>query len=158
MDQDLPDDFFTDDLDLDDLPPNTLAQFEQSAFLSTQAKQTTRPKTPDSDYGLEDEDVIDLNAQQTFAGPHRPAIPFPRADEIEERQNWRQNRYAEPAVYPVQQSYNHTIQLAANGIRFGNTQHGQDVSESRPGISSTQSDTIDVSALQQRIVEVSGPH
>jgi hypothetical protein len=82
------DEFGFDD-DLDDLPENDLYQLERDAFLSTQrnpsnlalspahgknariqhapesyeSDRTLQPNRPPSDYGLDDEDIIDLDNQ-----------------------------------------------------------------------------------------------
>lgn len=63
------DDFDFSDHDLDDLPANTIQQFEADAIRATQQQQQqTRHTAPESDYGLEDGDeVINLDDEQGFA-------------------------------------------------------------------------------------------
>lgn len=63
------DDFDFSDHDLDDLPANTIEQFEAAAIRATQQPQT---RTGESDYGLDDGDeVINLDDEAGFAhGPH----------------------------------------------------------------------------------------
>jgi hypothetical protein len=61
------DDFDFSDHDLDDLPANTIEQFEAAAILATQ-QQTTQHAASESDYGLDDGDeVINLDDQDRFA-------------------------------------------------------------------------------------------
>ena len=64
MDED--DEFGFDDDALDALPDVALQQLERDAFLSTQAQAQARKSVsnarPPSDYGLDDEEVVDLDA------------------------------------------------------------------------------------------------
>ena len=65
------DDFDFSDHDLDDLPANTIEQFEAAAILATQ-QQTTQHAASESDYGLDDGDeVINLDDQDRFAQPQK---------------------------------------------------------------------------------------
>jgi len=128
MDLDDQDDLFGDD-DLDDLPPASLSHLEHQARLSTQAKAgavqagvqgqqhaskhyDSRPSgvqppknAPSSDYGFDaDEDVIDLDAQPSFVQQHFSTAQPRQADEMTMREQWRQDRYAQPVHGSKQQS------------------------------------------------------
>ena len=120
MEGDVQDESF-DDADLDDLPPNTLQALEEGALLSKQQKarpgqvnnrsnhssgydeyvqnlQNTYGKPPSSDYGFEDEDVIDLDAQQpTTEANFAKSVARQNLDEATAREQWRQQRYAAPS-------------------------------------------------------------
>ena len=160
MEQDLPEDFFTDDLDLDDLPPNTLVELEQSAFQSTQAlrshnRNVAIPESPSSDYGLEDEDVIDLDAEQPHVEIRQHGIPTRPADEVTQREQWRQQRYSGQSAYLHQQQESNYIPdpektqpqhqpvIASAIYQLGSQPISQNVN------------TLDAGALQLRIAEVS---
>ncbi|KAJ4350871.1 hypothetical protein N0V95_004370 [Ascochyta clinopodiicola] len=65
------DDFDFSDHDLDDLPANTIQQFEAEAIRATQQQQQTQQQTrhaaPESDYGLDDGDaVVNLDDADSF--------------------------------------------------------------------------------------------
>lgn len=83
--------------DLDSLPANTLRDIEAQAFLSTQLKASTqRPAADhDSDYGFDDEDVInldDVNPRVPVAPP--PAPTYQAQNEREPFYQHRLNRHA----------------------------------------------------------------
>lgn len=78
------DDFDFSDHDLDDLPANTIEQFEAAAIRAT---QQPRQAGPESDYGLDDADeVVNLDDEDGFAqGPqHDPRATYDAYDAYEE--------------------------------------------------------------------------
>lgn len=136
MEDDIQDDFdYLDDADLDDLPAKTLQELEQRALSSTQQMAGPRqvntsrnhglgvlqasnsngvpPKSnqsfgdpSSSDYGFEDEDVIDLDAPQPAIEAHsaKPNVPL-QVDPASAREQWRHQRYAIPSkLNPAVQS------------------------------------------------------
>ncbi|KAI9669297.1 MAG: hypothetical protein M1831_000332 [Alyxoria varia] len=138
------DDDSFDDTDFDQLPPNTLQELEQRARFSTQQKapqlfpnaSSLQPiaernnvpnengesfaEDPPSDYGLDDEDVIDLDAQPPAANPSFPQRPVrPVPDEVTHREQWRQQRYGAPPQFCRQPQSRNTpfVQPFKNGAR-----------------------------------------
>lgn len=166
MDQDLPDDFFIDDLDLDDLPVDTLVELEQAALRSTQANNRIAKydpinvQSPSSDFDLEEEDVVNLDAQQSYASIRQPPPPSKPIDEVAQREQWRKRRYGAPGQ---NEQDNRPSQPAING---GVRKPAVSISElpalSQPAAvtGSTQllDGNLDVSDLQRRIAEVSPHH
>lgn len=77
------DDFDFSDHDLDDLPANTIQQFEAAAIRATQQQPQTQDAAPESDYGLDDADeVINLDDADGFGQEHqdRPHDPYETYD------------------------------------------------------------------------------
>ncbi|KAF2998828.1 hypothetical protein E8E13_002371 [Curvularia kusanoi] len=74
------DDFEFSDHDLDDLPANTIEQFEAAAILATQQQQRTQHTASESDYGLDDGDeVINLDDEEGFVQVQQGRAPKPHA-------------------------------------------------------------------------------
>lgn len=162
MDDDLHDDFFEDDVDLDDLPANALDELEERAFLSTQARALVPPDvTNSSDYGLEDEDVINLDAQQHRNHANHGAD---LADKVTQREQWRlqrygqvnqteQHRFAQNNELDQQQDAWNNAPGTAVSAQRPRTQHAQ--TNDPQGNSRRPPDHgIDVTALQARILEL----
>ena len=171
MDEEAPDDYF-DDADFDNLPPNTLQELEQKAFSSTQ-RNVIEPvqqanldtlshgnASPSSDYGLDDEDVIDLDAQGNSLAPRfpRPAPPQP-LDPATQREQWRRQRYADPSKVGA------VPQLQPLHTNGNLSTHRHVVAQPTSSHQKVASDVVDVdahgigdegdfNALQARIAEV----
>jgi len=84
-------DFDFSDHDLDDLPANTIEQFEAAAIRATQQQQQqqqqqqTRQPAGGSDYGLDDADeVINLDDEDGFVQGEDPHDTFDAYDAYEE--------------------------------------------------------------------------
>ena len=134
------DDYF-DDTAFDQLLPNTLQELEQRARRSTQhsatrsvnphqvvAERNSPPhedrtsfaENSPSDYGLDDEDVVDLDAQSPATEPsfaQDPVRPIP--DEATQREQWRQQKYGAPALFRRQPQSTNTpfVQPLKNELR-----------------------------------------
>ncbi|KAK8160144.1 hypothetical protein BC567DRAFT_266358 [Phyllosticta citribraziliensis] len=78
--------------DLEDLPANTWREIEAQALLSTQHRPQTQKPADDheSDYGFDDEDVINLDD----VNPRVPSAPQPARDERDAFYQHRLNRHA----------------------------------------------------------------
>lgn len=123
------DDFDFSDHDLDDLPANTIEQFEAAAIRATQQPQTRRAK---SDYGLDDADeVVNLDDDDGYAqgqrhDPYDAYDTYDTYDEgttIDESNNYRQTQppqgSAWQAVEPPQGSQADPDQLLSRIKKVG---------------------------------------
>ncbi|KAB8337282.1 hypothetical protein FH972_021583 [Carpinus fangiana] len=115
---DFPDDF-QDDVDFDAIERSAIeatqhhkSQLAYQSGTSTRksaAQATARAHSPSSDYGLDDEgDVVDLGdggpvGDQRAGGPSEGEKDA-QHDEVSRREQWRQQRYAEPARTPASQN------------------------------------------------------
>lgn len=186
MDHEGSDDAY-DDADFEGLPPNTYQELEYRARQSTQQGEpiarldrlnnNTVPHNvqddesadlddrgpPSSDYGLDDEDVIDLDKpeeQQTVTARHTQYAPRIR-DEVTEREHWRQQRYGAGTVplalrspvasRPPAPSQGQTNALTGKASGIAN-KNGQRLPPAPSDLSS------DVGALQARVAEVWTPY
>lgn len=175
MDEEAQDDYF-DDADFDNLPPNTLQELEQKAFSSTQ-RNVTAPlqppnletndcgnASPSSDYGLDDEDVVDLDAQDNSLAARFPRSAPPQPlDPATEREQWRRQRYADPSkigtvpqAQPLQT--NGKLSTHRHGLAQATASHRK-VANNVVDVDAAAVDAKeDVKALQARIVEVCDQH
>lgn len=183
MDEVASDDFF-DDTDLDGLPPNTYQELEQRARSSTQPAHAIAPggsnvhiegpgrlqradfppadddDPPSSDYGLDDEDVIDLDKpeEEQTVTTRAPHVASRAQDEVTGREHWRQQRYAPSAVQrPFRPPMMQQIPTAALSTPSASVAYvnGLQVPDTAEPLLPKGGKATDIGALQARIAEVS---
>lgn len=163
MDLDLQDGAFSDP-DLDDIPVNTFKELEEQAIQASQRppiiNAQQRHRAPLSDYGLEDEDdeVINLDDPQSRDRDFGTLAESHFRDELTEREQWRRNRYSDPASRPA---FQHDTVTGPNTQPLGVTTAEQRYNETaaKNGFEAEEANGVlgDFGACQARIEEVRCP-
>jgi len=163
MDEDYQDDSFADDIDLDDLPADALEELEEKAvFISTQARNHVASHgyaahETSSDYGLEDEDVIDLGAPVSFAHTNYVKLTGRPGDDVSGSEKWRQQGYGRDSHDLMQRDtlrHESKDDLGQAVGAFAPMSVNKAQPEYIEPMDGVQEQQIDVSALQARIHEV----